>query len=223
MRLVTIVIAMLALLDGCARTRVSPPGQDVSLIGTSWTVERIEDLVADRATTTVRFEEGRVSGRGGCNQYTGFLQAAGSALRVSETRSTRMACAAPVMQQETRFLSALAAVRTARREGDRVLLLDETGHVRVRLAPAPASLGPPRRTRVYDCPGGPALAISEADEEAIDAWLPDGRHRLPHVPAGSGARYTDGRISVWNKGTEVLLERDGQSWQCRENQPREPR
>ena len=39
----------------------------------------------------------------------------------------------------------------------------------------------------------------------------------------SGARYTDGRVSVWNKGTEVLLERDGQSWQCRENQPREPR
>ena len=223
MRLVTIVIAMLALLDGCARPRVSPPGQDVSLIGTSWTVERIEDLVADRATTTVRFEEGRVSGRGGCNQYTGFLQAAGSALRVSETRSTRMACAPPVMQQETRFLSALAAVRTARREGDRVLLLDETGHVRLRLAPTPASLGPPRRTRVYDCPGGPALAISEADDEAIDAWLPDGRHRLPHLPAASGARYTDGRVSVWNKGTEVLLERDGQSWQCRENQPREPR
>ena len=118
MRLVTIVIAMLALLGGCARPRVARPGRlaDRDVVDG----ERIEDLVADRATTTVRFEEGRVSGRTGCNQYTGFLQAGGSALRVSETRSTRMACAPPVMQQETRFLSALAAVRTARREGDRV-------------------------------------------------------------------------------------------------------
>ena len=71
--------------------------------------------------------------------------------------------------------------------------------------------------------GGPALAVSEGDDDAVDAWLPDGRHRLPHVPAASGARYSDGQITVWNKGTEVLLEREGQSWQCRENQPREPR
>jgi heat shock protein HslJ/membrane-bound inhibitor of C-type lysozyme len=197
----------------------------VALIGTSWTVERIEDLVADRASTTVRVEEGRVSGRAGCNQYSGYLQAAGNALRVSETRSTRMACPPPVMQQETRFLTALAAVRTARRDGDRVLLLDETGHVRLRLAPVPSAgpAGPPRRVHVYDCVDGPALAISEADGDAIDAWLPDGRRRLTRVPTASGARYTDDQVSVWDKGTEVLLERDGRSWPCAENQPRAPR
>src|SRR6185369_958198 len=83
MRLASIVIGMIVLLGGCARARVSPPGQDVTLVGTSWTVERIEELVADRASTTVRFEEGRVSGRAGCNQYSGYLQAAGNALRVS--------------------------------------------------------------------------------------------------------------------------------------------
>jgi heat shock protein HslJ/membrane-bound inhibitor of C-type lysozyme len=223
MRLASIVIGMIVLLGGCARARVSPPGQDVTLVGTSWTVERIEELVADRASTTVRFEEGRVSGRAGCNQYSGYLQAAGNALRVSETRSTRMACPPPVMQQETRFLAALGAVRTARRDGDRVLLLDETGHVRLRLVPVPTATGPPRRAHVYDCVDGPGLAISEADGEAVDAWLPDGRRRLTRVPTASGARYVDDQVSVWNKGTEVLLERDGRSWHCAENQPRDPR
>jgi heat shock protein HslJ/membrane-bound inhibitor of C-type lysozyme len=222
-QMVIVAGMMLVALGGCARPRVSPPGQQVDLVGTSWTVERIEELVADRAATTIRFEEGRVSGRAGCNQYTGSLQAAPGMLRVSETATTRMACPPPVMQQETRFLKSLAAVRTARRDGDRVLLLDETGHVRLQLAPAPVALGPPRRTRVYDCAGGPALALSEADGEAVDAWLSDGRRRLPRVPAASGARYTDGQVSVWNKGAEVLLEREGQSWQCQENQPRGPR
>jgi heat shock protein HslJ len=37
--------------------------------------------------------------------------------------------------QERRFFGALGAVRTFRREGDRLLLLDETEHVRVRLGP----------------------------------------------------------------------------------------
>lgn len=222
MRAVSVITAALVLLAGCARARPSAPAPDAAVVGTSWTVERIEELAADRATTTVSFEEGRASGRAGCNQYSGYLQAAGEALRISEIRTTRMACAAPVMQQETRFLTALAAVRLARRDGDRLVLLDETGHVRLRLAP-PAPAGSPQRAQVYDCADGSALVITQADGDAIEAWLADGRHRLPQVPAASGARYTDGRVSVWNKGQEVLLERDGGSWRCTESRPRTPR
>ncbi len=225
MRLVSIVVGLLVLLAGCARARTSVPGQDAALVGTSWTVERIEELGANRATTTVRFEDGRVSGRAGCNQYSGYLQAAGDSLRASEIRSTRMACAPAVMEQETRFLAALAAVRVARREGDRLVLLDESGRVRLRLAPlpSPAAAGPPRRTHVYTCVGGPALAITEIEGDTIDAWLADGRRRLTRVPTASGVRYADDQVSVWNKGTEVLLERDGGSWRCAENQASSPR
>jgi len=224
---VSIVIAVLVLLTGCARARPSAPPPDAavvgtSVVGTSWTVERIEELAADRGATTVRFEDGRARGRAGCNQYSGYLQAAGEALRISEIRTTRMACAPPVMQQETRFLTALAAVRLVRRDGDRLVLLDETGRVRLRLAP-PAPAGSSQRAHVYDCTDGPALVITQADDDAIEAWLADGRHRLPQVPAASGTRYTDGRVSVWNKGPEVLLERDGRSWRCTETQARTPR
>ena len=32
--------------------------------------------------------------------------------------------------------------------------------------------------------------------------------RLPHVISGSGARYSDGKTTFWNKGKSVLVEVD---------------
>jgi membrane-bound inhibitor of C-type lysozyme len=60
------------------------------------------------------------------------------------------------------------------------------------------------------------------DGDAIEAWLSDGRHRLPRVPTASAERYTDGHTSVWSKGQELLLERDGRSPRCSESQARPP-
>lgn len=225
MKIGWIAVAVPLLLAGCARPRPDAPAPDAALVGTAWTVERIDDLAADRAVTTLRFEEGRASGRGGCNQYSGYLQAAGEALRISEIRSTRMACALPAMEQERRFLAALAAVRVARREGARLTLLDEVGRARLVLGPLPPPGGAAsgRRARLFDCADGSALAITEVDDDAIEAWLADGRYRLPRVPATSGARYSDGSVSVWSHGPEVLVERDGRSWRCAESQVRTPR
>ena len=37
----------------------------------------------------------------------------------------------------------------------------------------------------------------------------DGRDlRLPHVISGSGARYSDGKTTFWNKGRSALVEVD---------------
>ena len=41
------------------------------------------------------------------------------------------------MDQEGKFLSALEAVKTARREGDKLLLLDGGGRLRMRLTAVP--------------------------------------------------------------------------------------
>jgi heat shock protein HslJ len=46
-----------------------------------------------------------------------------------------MACPPAVMDQEQRFLSALGAVTTLRVDAGKLLPLDESGRVRVRLAP----------------------------------------------------------------------------------------
>ena len=44
--------------------------------------------------------------------------------------------------------------------------------------------------------------------EGENAWLflPTGTVNLPHVPSGSGAKYTDGEITFWSKGEEATLE-----------------
>jgi membrane-bound inhibitor of C-type lysozyme len=38
---------------------------------------------------------------------------------------------------------------------------------------------------------------------------------LPQVISGSGARYSDGKIVVWNKGDEVFIDLgNGQTFNC---------
>ena len=80
----------------------------------------------------------------------------------------------------------------------------------------------------------PMLSCSQSNAEAKQKWLsfrcPDGQTvmaqfqlpedrfvnvrfagrelRLPHVISGSGARYSDGKTTFWNKGRSVLMEVD---------------
>ena len=56
MRSVSILIVMLLLVAGCARPEATTlPTPAVTLAGTAWTVERIDDVAVDRAAATVRF------------------------------------------------------------------------------------------------------------------------------------------------------------------------
>lgn len=36
-------------------------------------------------------------------------------------------------------------------------------------------------------------------------------HLLPAVPAASGAKYSDGRVTLWTKGSTATLEEDGRT------------
>lgn len=56
---------------------------------------------------TAEFSGGRLSGFGGCNQYTTSYQTSGEQLKVGTIASTRKACQEPLMQQEFRYLAAL--------------------------------------------------------------------------------------------------------------------
>ena len=62
-------------------------------------------------------------------------------------------------------------------------------------------------TAVFDC-GGYAFTVRFEDESAR-LTLPDRTLVLPRAIAASGARYTDGVVTFWNKGDEALLELDG--------------
>ncbi len=64
------------------------------------------------APVTLRLENGQASGHAGCNRYSGTFRASRpqQQIRFGPLATTRMACPAPVMEQEGRFLSIMAAV-----------------------------------------------------------------------------------------------------------------
>lgn len=94
-------------MEGCA-------GDPERLLqGVEWVVEDIDHGgIIDRSRVTINFlEEGRIAGRGSCNNYMGSYQLSGEGLSVGQTASTMMACAPSLMQQERRFLEVLGAVQ----------------------------------------------------------------------------------------------------------------
>jgi heat shock protein HslJ len=128
-------VALLAI--GCSGTSPAAP-QPVALApleGTSWRAEEIDGAgVVDGVQATLIFDAGqKVAGLASCNRYFGTYRQTDDTLEIKPGGSTRMACPLVVMDQETKFLTALGAVRKARREGDTLMLLDGDGRVRIRL------------------------------------------------------------------------------------------
>jgi heat shock protein HslJ len=135
------LLAVTLLAGGCTvAAPTAPPTAAIaltSLEGTSWLAEEIDGTgMVDPVQATLIFDAGqKVAGRAACNRYFGTYRQAGDTLEIRAGGSTRMACPPAVMEQETKFLAALEAVRKARREGDRLILLDDNGRVRMRLVP----------------------------------------------------------------------------------------
>jgi len=89
------------------------------LEGPTWLAEDIKGGgVIDNAQTTVSFAAGgKVTGSGGCNRLFGTATVAGETLTFGGIGTTRMACVPALMDQERKFLDALAATRTFRFHG----------------------------------------------------------------------------------------------------------
>jgi heat shock protein HslJ len=126
-------------LAGC---RTAGPGNDSGavLAGTSWVAEDIDGrgVLGDVQSTLVFDAAQRISGRAACNQYFGTVERGqGARLLLKPAGTTRMACPDPVMDQERRFLDALATITTYRRERTTLLLLNSEGTTKIRLAPLP--------------------------------------------------------------------------------------
>ncbi len=138
MRLVGLVHALVLLTAGCRAAAVpSAPAPPPALVGTSWRAEELDGRpVLAREQSTLTFESPRrISGGAACNQYFGDLELGERAVRIKPTGTTRRACAPAIMDQERHFLAALVAATSARRDGDRLLLLDPDGRVRVQFVP----------------------------------------------------------------------------------------
>lgn len=60
-------------------------------------------------------------------------------------------------------------------------------------------------TMVYECDDGYQF-VARVQGETAWVFLPETTAALPHVPAASGARYSEGGITYWSQGEGALLE-----------------
>lgn len=112
----TLILSLAACSQTGAHHKPSPsdaPGQKLSLsdlTGREWLVENImEGGVIDFSHTTLIFSaDGSVSGSTGCNSYGGSVKAEADGLTIGPLRTTRMACAPALMDQEQKFLKVLS-------------------------------------------------------------------------------------------------------------------
>lgn len=107
------MISLVLLCAACASPNVEPPTL-ASLDETQWLLRAWDngDPAPDEPLVTLTYNEGRFAGRSGCNSYTGAV-AAGDLpgdIVISPIAGTRMACPAPQMEVETRYLTSLQAV-----------------------------------------------------------------------------------------------------------------
>ncbi len=107
--------------------RVSAPPQTGAspLQGAEWVVEDIGGGgIIDNSRVTIRFgNDGRLSGRGGCNSYGAPYTLDGNGLKIGRAAATMMACAPALMRQEGTFIRLLEQVQRFDRTADGGLVL----------------------------------------------------------------------------------------------------
>jgi len=103
-----LAIFILSALGAC-ETAISDNDQGERLTQKDWIAESIAGKpVISPGRVTMAFSEGRVSGRGGCNIYSGPVDVGAGTLKVGPLISTKMACVDNgLMQQESLYLGAL--------------------------------------------------------------------------------------------------------------------
>lgn len=85
--------------------------QKVSLTSTDWQLESVDGAPLSAGTSaSLRFENGQVSGNGGCNRFGGSYSQNGPALTFGDIMATRMACDVPRMELELRVHDRLRQV-----------------------------------------------------------------------------------------------------------------
>jgi len=131
-RKILALVLAITLLAACG-TSAAP----ASLADTAWVLQLLRGQpVAAGSTITLEFVAGRLGGTAGCNSYGGAYTVQGDKLTLGEMVRTEMYCPAPgVMDQEDRYLEALAEGTRYRLTAGRLELLDGAGQVVLSFAP----------------------------------------------------------------------------------------
>lgn len=116
-----------ALVAGCTSVRSAP----VSFEGPSWQVVQINGAsVPSTHLYQLRFNDGRISGRFGCNQFSGTYAIKEERMVARDIASTLIGCPEPAASHEAQgFLTLAKPMKVDWESGDRVTLTNENGTI----------------------------------------------------------------------------------------------
>ena len=120
-----IVVADGRTLNGCGGERVP----EDALAHSTWSIEQIDGRTIDQDEAyVIAFTADRISGRAGCNRFSGTYARSRDVLTPGALATTRMACPGPRMEHERRALRVLSGpVRISRAEDGSALVLNGNG------------------------------------------------------------------------------------------------
>lgn len=137
--------AQLTIFDADGNALLDFVNPAIALQGAMWTLQTLNGApVLTGTTITLSALEDRLAGSAGCNQYTTPFTLEDNRLSLGAIVTTRMACAAAIMQQEAAFVAALEAA-------DSLLLGQHT-------------------LSLYDAEGTPLLVFARPDALDGTAW-----------------------------------------------------
>jgi membrane-bound inhibitor of C-type lysozyme len=91
-----------------------------------------------------------------------------------------------------------------------LFLLGGTMGISLAATPADTDSVPPAKKYSYLCENGKHFTLEIDTKEDCLLLTLDGKPiKLPRVVSASGARYSNGRTTVWLKGNEAFIEMDG--------------
>jgi putative lipoprotein len=128
--LLTVVVLILgACTDATVATTEPTPAEE--LVGSPWIVTSINGQgVVPAAPPTMAFgADGKISGTGGCNQYSAPYETTGGTIAIGDISSTLMLCEGAAGTQESVFLTALRGATAWRLDDDGALHLDGAGEI----------------------------------------------------------------------------------------------
>ena len=128
--LLTVVVLILgACTDATVATTEPTPAEE--LVGSAWIVTSINGQgVVPAAPPTMAFgADGKISGTGGCNQYSAPYETTGGTIAIGDISSTLMLCEGAAGTQESVFLAALRGATAWRLDDDGALHLDGVGEI----------------------------------------------------------------------------------------------
>lgn len=101
----------------------------IPLEGPIW---RLQNTLPETALTAT-FQDGRVSGFGGCNSFSGSFTVSGEAMAIGPLGTTGASCSQPVMDQETQYLTTLQGAVDYEIQGNELRIDSQVGDQQIRL------------------------------------------------------------------------------------------